>query len=497
MPHLFARASGAALASLLVAAAAAAPAGASMSVSITGGFANVTEKPSQPNQSDNIGVTDTGTGRYRFQLAGGNVTTISTDAPAFCTVFGDHVDCDADDLLQFLVSLGGGNDSFSNLTGVPVLALGGAGADTVTGGSGKDIIEGGSEDDTLSGGPESDLITDDGAFLFSNAGAGGNDSLGGDGGNDTLDGGTLEAGVIGATTGGGHDLMDGGDGTDTADYSQRTGPLTITVDSPGYTGNFGNDGEVNEHDNVIHVEHLIGGSGADTMIASGYSTTIEGRSGADAINGADGDDTLLGGDGGDQIAGNDGGDTIDPGRGSDIVSAGAAADNVDALDGYADSIDCGPGDDTVTADSFDTVNADCEHVTRAAAPPSTTKTVTVKVPTPVPPKPGPVFVLPTKLKADAKGRVQLKLVCPASTKTGCLFGKLTVATAPKSGKAKKAGSASFSAKPGKTAKITVKLSSSARRTLARKHKLAVTLTAVALNGDAQSRTTKKALTIKR
>jgi hypothetical protein len=46
---------------------------------------------------------------------------------------------------------------------------------------------------------------------------------------------------------------------------------------------------------------------------------------------------------------------------------GFGNDTIDVRDGEQDSVQCGPGDDTVTADAIDTVADDCEHVARGWA----------------------------------------------------------------------------------------------------------------------------------
>jgi dipeptidyl aminopeptidase/acylaminoacyl peptidase len=57
-------------------------------------------------------------------------------------------------------------------------------------------------------------------------------------------------------------------------------------------------------------------------------------------------------------------DFLHPGKGRDRVYAGAGNDRIFASDGERDSIDCGPGKDTVLADRLDVVAANCEQVRR-------------------------------------------------------------------------------------------------------------------------------------
>ncbi len=98
---------------------------------------------------------------------------------------------------------------------------------------------------------------------------------------------------------------------------------------------------------------LLGGPGADTLRTGGS---------ADQMRGDDGNDDLAPGGGNDVVDGGFGLDKLDGGEGDDLLR--------DA-DGLADAITCGPGSDTVEADTADVVAADCEFVSRASvAPPA-------------------------------------------------------------------------------------------------------------------------------
>lgn len=86
---------------------------------------------------------------------------------------------------------------------------------------------------------------------------------------------------------------------------------------------------------------ILGSQRADTLSGSSRGDTISGGAGNDLITGLGGEDCLQG-EGGDDV--------------------------IDARDGQADSVDCGPGDDTVYADPQDAV-VNCEHV--HVGPPAT------------------------------------------------------------------------------------------------------------------------------
>ena len=80
--------------------------------------------------------------------------------------------------------------------------------------------------------------------------------------------------------------------------------------------------------------------------------------------GTDAAEVLTGGGGSDVLCGVGGGDRLRPGAGADVVRAGAGNDTIDARDGSADTLACGPGRDTVRADRRDRVARDCERVRR-------------------------------------------------------------------------------------------------------------------------------------
>ena len=75
-------------------------------------------------------------------------------------------------------------------------------------------------------------------------------------------------------------------------------------------------------------------------------------------------DSLDGGAGNDRLDGSEGRDTMHGGEGNDYVQDYFGNDHIDAIDGEHDEIYCGPGEDTVEADTIDTIeNPDqCETV---------------------------------------------------------------------------------------------------------------------------------------
>src|SRR3954468_16836624 len=246
--------------------------------------------------------------------------------------------------------LGGGNDALTVDSTLPVQALGGPGIDTITGGHTGDALEGNGGNDVLQGDGGDDSVSD-GNRTDPTAGIGGNDALYGGAGNDMIDGGPLPGGGAGA------DTLDGQAGIDTADYSTRTAPLTITE------GGGADDGEAGEGDNVVNAETILGGSAGDTL---------SGAAGPNPLRGGHGDDTLAGGAGADVLEGGFGTDTVsyathiapvtanldgEPGDGAagendtvgyDIenLRGGYEGDSLTGSSG-ANAVAGGPGDDTL------------------------------------------------------------------------------------------------------------------------------------------------------
>jgi Ca2+-binding RTX toxin-like protein len=203
------------------------------------------------------------------------------------------------------VALDGETSEKGNIDKTIETLVGGFGADTLTGGSSNDTLKGGAGDDTLNG----------------------------VGGNDVLVGGL------------GSDIMNGGVGTDDkVDYTASTVPVTVTLciatsALTGTSADCGNadDGEVgNESDQVLNIEHYLGGSGVDTVTASttaGVDVTLDGGAGADVLTGGPGNDTFYGDDDADTLKGLAGDDYIVGGAGIDIIEGGDGDGDICITDG--------------------------------------------------------------------------------------------------------------------------------------------------------------------
>ena len=184
-------------------------------------------------QDNNVLVRHVGTSlRVADSLA-------SITAGAGCTAFSaSEVTCPADGINAVALLGGDGSERLRANTSLPTAIDGGSGSDVLIGGSGADLIDGGE----------------------------GNDVLIGNAGGDTLN---------------------GGDGSDTASYSERTAPVSLSLDSQP------NDGETGEGDAINDdVERLIGGAGNDTLTGNDQNNVLIGNAGDDTLNGGDGNDTL-------------------------------------------------------------------------------------------------------------------------------------------------------------------------------------------------------------
>lgn len=234
-----------------------------------------------------------------------------------------------------------------NVKGDIEIVIGGQGKDTIVGSANADELHGGPGDDVVNGGAGNDVISGDS----------GNDILNGEAGDDTFD----ESGVdpeytVAENKGDGNDIINGGThdtlGLDTVDYHARVAlkPVTVTIcaDSSKLTGNSAlpamtypmcsdDDGALadTESDQVVNVNHLIGGLGDDSLT---------GHTGDDIIEGGAGDDDLFGGGGNDQLYGDDGVDTMNGETGDDTLDGNDTDSDADVYDGGA-----GEGDICITA----------------------------------------------------------------------------------------------------------------------------------------------------
>lgn len=111
----------------------------------------------------------------------------------------------------------GGNDTFKNLTALPLQAFGNAGSDKLEGGGTNDVLDGGDGNDTLTGGDGNDRLLGGNQDDWLSGGWG-NDGLCGGHGNDTMIGGEGNDVLSEATDldppSSGDDILRGGNGND-------------------------------------------------------------------------------------------------------------------------------------------------------------------------------------------------------------------------------------------------------------------------------------------
>eukprot|EP01036_Dinobryon_divergens_P061988 gene61988-biopygen36927 len=196
--------------------------------------------------------------------------------------------------------------------------IGGSGADTLTGdalanrfmgGVGNDVLDGGVGSDTadysekaasvvvtLAGGTPVTVtvngVAEDTISNIENISGGiGKDTLIGDAFSNRLEGGFNNDVLMG---GGGADVLDGGVGIDTADYSDKTVAVAVTLAGATPVG-VKVDGVV--EDTISNIEYVFSGSGNDTLVGDGLFNRFEAGAGDDLLRGGGGADFLDGGAG--------------------------------------------------------------------------------------------------------------------------------------------------------------------------------------------------------
>ena len=109
---------------------------------------------------------------------------------------------------------------------------------------------------------------------------------------------------------------------------------------------------------------LDGGAGADRLSGGVGDDRLTGGAGADRLNGEAGDDRLTGGAGTDRLVGGGGADRLIGGAGNNRYIAGSGNDVIDARNGIAEVVSCGPGRDRARVDRRDFAPG-CELVSRS------------------------------------------------------------------------------------------------------------------------------------
>lgn len=121
--------------------------------------------------------------------------------------------------------------------------------------------------------------------------------------------------------------------------------------------------------------NVDGGAGDDTIVGTGGDDVIRGGEGNDDLEGSHGNDQVSGDAGDDIVGGGTAADTVIGGPGRDRIAgdgsgfySNGGSDVIDSRDGEADTVSCGLGADTVTADSLDVIDGECEGVDKGSTP---------------------------------------------------------------------------------------------------------------------------------
>jgi Ca2+-binding RTX toxin-like protein len=279
-----------------------------------------------------------------------------------------------------------GSDGNDTILGAAPVGTGSGVVDTP---AGTDWIFGLQGDDTLVGGDRGVMGGGEGADSIVGGRSTGPSSrtlIHGDAGNDTI------------VSGPGNDEIFGDAGSNILAYAsvQQQGlnivdrgsnGVTAFLPNPGQTATGGKSGGPEQ--DIIHddIGTLVGSNGNDVLVGNNLANQLvgvappgtegvkPGPAGNDVLLSLGGNDILLGAEGNDFQAGGSDNDVLLASGGNDFLvgesgvdsfNAGDGDDSNFARDGVAETISCGPGADSVTADAIDKEPAgDCETVNTA------------------------------------------------------------------------------------------------------------------------------------
>jgi Ca2+-binding RTX toxin-like protein len=298
-----------------------------------------------------------------------------------------------------VVDAGAGDDSVDGREGDDLITAG-PGEDDWTGGGGHDVLsykdagagvevdlatataskDGTGSADGIAGVEEvhgtdyGDKLTGDArdnVLLGRGARLGGGEQIAGGAGDDVLDAGTRHSGISATYEGGpGDDVFRATWSTTNLVYRRAAGGIDLDVakgtaqDGDGGVDTFPADGHY----------RVLGSAHDDRAVGGVYS--FSGFAGDDVAIGDERMSWLDGGPGDDRLEGRGGPDRLSGHGGSDVLLGGDGDDDIDADDlrdgdpeGAADDVGCGAGADSARADTVDTVDVDCESVSRPPPPP--------------------------------------------------------------------------------------------------------------------------------
>ncbi len=255
----------------------------------------------------------------------------------------------ADNILSGITSvLTGDGDDLIVGDENPNWLLGGAGDDEVHGDAGSDTLIGGSGegDDYYDGGIGIDTVIYSSAVRRVTVDLATRRAWGLDIGADMLV--SVESAIGGAASdrmfgdasdnffrgAGGKDKIDGGAGRDTADYSDKSLAVEVTLDRDTKARVLVGGAK---EDKIVNVEGVIGGSAGDILtgdskanifVGGGARDKLFGMRGKDTLDGGKGKDWLEGASSKDVLTGGSGKDTLDGGSGKDHLSGGKGNDSL-------------------------------------------------------------------------------------------------------------------------------------------------------------------------
>ena len=124
-------------------------------------------------------------------------------------------------------------------------------------------------------------------------------------------------------------ILQGGGGINTADFSQFTAGVTVSLNRFDYqsVGDLtGADNPALGYFSIVQYQNLSGTGLADTLEGGTASNQLSGGFGADTLRGLAGNDTLIGGGGNDSLNGGLNADVLRGGAGNDSLTGGTGAD---------------------------------------------------------------------------------------------------------------------------------------------------------------------------
>jgi hypothetical protein len=156
------------------------------------------------------------------------------------------------------------------------------------------------------------------------------------------------------------DLIRGELGNDTLFGGGERDCISGGLDDDSISGGSKSDGIDAENGD----DRVVGDKGDDTIAGGGARDRLNGARGADHLYGQRDSDHLTGGKGDDFLSGYTGADRLSGGSGDDRIDA--QFKERESGPRVPDRIECGPGRDTVKANTYDRIGRDCEVIKGAA-----------------------------------------------------------------------------------------------------------------------------------